>query len=172
MRRIMQAACQDIGRILLAVCCNVHFREIQVELRLPAIHPHRGVAEFFGFRPFLLGRCDCNSYIRNVKGIRWLMIESRPQMRQRSERVTSAEECKAGAEFLECLEMDHIGSLLKEIGTRRTKQVAANRPAETQKTLRIRLGAGTDKKHCSHGQKKDRRSFVCPVQVLAARKYG
>src|SRR6266550_3479894 len=96
MRRVVQTSCEDVGRILLAVGGNIHFRKIQVKLCLPAIHPHCGVAEFFRFRPSLLRRRYRDTHIRNVKGIGWLMIES-------------------GPELLKRLEMYHWGTLRREI---------------------------------------------------------
>lgn len=110
-RRIVQPPREDVGRILFPVSRNIYFREIQVQLRLTAIHPHRGVAEFFRLRPFLLGRGDRDTHIGNVIGIAWLVIESRPQMRQRPAGVTSTQEREAGPEFLECLEVYHAGTL-------------------------------------------------------------
>src|SRR6266550_2314577 len=115
MRRVVQTSCEDVGRILLAVGGNIHFRKIQVKLCLPAIHPHCGVAEFFRFRPSLLRRRYRDTHIRNVKGIGWLMIESGPQMRQSSDRVTPSQEREAGPELLKRLEMYHWGTLRREI---------------------------------------------------------
>src|ERR1700719_1174309 len=111
MRRIVQPSREDVGRILLTVGADVHFSKIQVKLRLAAIHAHRGVAEFFGLRPSLLRRRDRDSHIRDVKRIGWLVIESGPQMRQSSMRVSPAQERQAGPELLECLKMYHSGTL-------------------------------------------------------------
>src|SRR6266404_256699 len=122
-RRVVQTSCEDVGRILLAVGGNIHFRKIQVKLCLPAIHPHCGVAEFFRLRPSLLRRRHRDTHIRNVKGIGWLVIEGGPQMRQSSNRVTPAQECEAGPELLKCLQMYHGGILRKEIESPKVSRV-------------------------------------------------
>jgi hypothetical protein len=46
---------KSLDGVLFASCGNVNFREIQVELRLITLAFQRGVAEFFGFIPILLG---------------------------------------------------------------------------------------------------------------------
>jgi hypothetical protein len=111
MRRIVQSARQDVRRIMLTVGSDVHFREIQVQLGLPAIHAHCGVAKFFRFRPSLLCCGDRDTHVGNVEGIGWLVIERGPQVRQRSMRVTSPQERQTGPELLERFEMYHIWTL-------------------------------------------------------------
>jgi hypothetical protein len=114
----VQSARENVGGVLFAVGGNVDFREIQIKLRVAAIHSNRGVAKFFRLRPFLLRGRDGNAYIGNVKRIAGILIERGAQTRQRFVSVTATQICKASSEFLERLEMNHEEALRKDAGTR------------------------------------------------------
>jgi hypothetical protein len=145
---VVQASREDVSGVLFAVGGNVNFRQIQVELRVAAIHSHRGVAEFFRLGPFLLRSRNRNTHVGNIKRIGGILIESGAQARQRFVSVAAAQKCEAGSEFLERLKVNHEGTLRKDAGPARLSRGAGKScRGKLSKTLEARLETGSRKNH-------------------------
>src|SRR5713226_3611103 len=105
--RIFQARFQHFQRFVAAPSRAIHFRKIQIELRLIALHSNGRVAQSFRFAPLLFGARQHYTKIGHVVGIILVQLGGAAHVRQRFVRIIVAQERQALLELAKCFGIQH-----------------------------------------------------------------
>src|SRR6266403_1841697 len=105
--RIFQSGVERLQRLFAPPRRRIHFRKIQIELRLVALHAYRRIAQSFRFSPLLLRARQHHAQVGHIIGIVFVQLRGPPHVRQRLHRVIVAQKRQSLLELAERFRIQH-----------------------------------------------------------------